>query len=83
MAFGRGEGGGARCEAAGLKKPRMYSLKYSEDIFGPTTTRMVADRSPAMKSGKSASAKPPGYAGGSIPDLSRHETPSPHRCASM
>jgi hypothetical protein len=42
----RGEGGAARCEAAGLGKPEVYSLEYIEDFFGPRTTQMVADRSP-------------------------------------
>ena len=28
------------------KKPEVYSLEYSEDFFGPSTTQMVADRSP-------------------------------------
>ena len=35
----------ARCEAAGLEKLEAYSLEYVED-FGPSTTQMVADRSP-------------------------------------
>ena len=35
----------ARCEAEGLEKPKVYSLKYIEDFFGPRTTQMVADRS--------------------------------------
>ena len=37
---------GARCEAAGPEKPEVYSLEYIEDVFGPSTTQMVADRSP-------------------------------------
>jgi hypothetical protein len=37
---------GARCEAAGPEKPEVYSLEYIEDFFGPSTTQMVADRSP-------------------------------------
>jgi hypothetical protein len=41
----RGEGGAARCEAAGLGKPEVYSLEYILDFFGPRTTQMVADRS--------------------------------------
>ena len=27
-------------------KPEAYSLEYVEDFFGPSTTQMVADRSP-------------------------------------
>jgi len=42
----RGEGGAARCEAAGLKKPEAYSLEYVEDIFWLRTTQMVSGRSP-------------------------------------
>jgi len=42
----RGEGGAARCEAAGPEKPEAYSLEYVEDFFGPRTMQMVADRSP-------------------------------------
>ena len=42
----RGEGGAARCEAAGPEKPEVYSLEYIEDFFWPSTTQMVADRSP-------------------------------------
>jgi hypothetical protein len=41
-----GEGGVARCEAAGLEKPEAYSLEYGEDFFLPRTTQMVSDRSP-------------------------------------
>ena len=29
----RGEGGAARCEAAGLGKPEVYSLEYIDDFF--------------------------------------------------
>ena len=36
----------ARCEAAGLEKPEVYSLEYSEDFFRPRTTQMAADHSP-------------------------------------
>jgi hypothetical protein len=36
----------ARCEAAGLEKPEVYSLEHIEDFFGPSTTQMGADRSP-------------------------------------
>ena len=32
---------GARCEAAGLEKPEVYSLKYIEDVFEPSTTQVV------------------------------------------
>jgi hypothetical protein len=42
----RGEGGAARCEAAGPEKPEVYALAYSEGFFGRNTTQMVADRSP-------------------------------------
>ena len=35
-----------RGEAAGLKNVEAYSLEYVEDCFGPTTTRMPADRFP-------------------------------------
>jgi hypothetical protein len=42
----RGEGGAARCEAAGPEKPEVYLPEYIEDCFGPRTTQMVADRSP-------------------------------------
>ena len=42
----RGEGGAARCEAAGQEKPEVYLLEYIEDCFGPSTTQMAADRSP-------------------------------------
>ena len=41
----RGEGGAARCAAAGLKKPEAYSQEYIEEFFGPSTTQMVADHS--------------------------------------
>jgi hypothetical protein len=34
------------CEAAGPEKPEVYSLEYSEDFFEPSTTQMIADRSP-------------------------------------
>jgi len=27
-------------------KPEVYLLEYIEDFFGPSTTQMVADRSP-------------------------------------
>jgi hypothetical protein len=40
------QGGAARCEAAGPEKPEEYSLEYIEDFFGPSTTQMLADRSP-------------------------------------
>ena len=33
-------------EAAGPEKPEVYSLEYMEDFSGPSTTQMVADRSP-------------------------------------
>ena len=46
IAFERGEGDAARCEAAGPEKPEAYSLGYIEDFFGPSTTQMVADLSP-------------------------------------
>jgi len=42
----RGEGGAARCEAAGMGKPEAYSLEYVEDFFQPRTTQKVSDRSP-------------------------------------
>ena len=42
----RGEGGAARCEAAGPEKSEAYSLEYGEDLFGPRTMQMVVDRSP-------------------------------------
>jgi hypothetical protein len=42
----RGEGGAARCEAAGRGKAEVYSLEYIEDFFGMSTMEMVADRSP-------------------------------------
>ena len=42
----RGEGDAGRCEAAGSKKPEAYSLKYVEDLFGPSTTQMPADHLP-------------------------------------
>jgi hypothetical protein len=29
-----------------LEKPEAYSLEYGEDVFEPSTTQMVADRSP-------------------------------------
>jgi hypothetical protein len=29
-----------------LKKPEAYSLEYVEDVFGPRTTQMSADRLP-------------------------------------
>lgn len=47
----RGEGGAARCEAAGPEKPEVYSLEYIEDIFGPRTMQMAVDRSPQQKEG--------------------------------
>ena len=43
---GRGEGGAAKCEAAGPEKPEVYSLEYIEDFFVPRTTQMVVDHSP-------------------------------------
>jgi len=43
---GRGEGGAARCEAAGPEKLEVDSLEYIEDFFGPRTMQMVSDRSP-------------------------------------
>ena len=46
LASWRGEGGAARCKAAGLETPEVYSLEYVEDFSGPRTTQMVADRSP-------------------------------------
>ncbi len=42
----RGEGGAARCEAAGSEKLEAYSLDYVEDFSGPSTTQIVADHSP-------------------------------------
>jgi 5-hydroxyisourate hydrolase len=42
----RGEGGAVRCKAAGPKTPEVYSLEYIEDVFGPRTMQMAADRSP-------------------------------------
>jgi hypothetical protein len=42
----RGEGGAARCKAAGPEKPEAYSLEYVEDFFGLRTTQMVANHSP-------------------------------------
>ena len=39
----RGKGAAGRCEAAGSKKPRAYSLEYVEDFFEPRTTQMLAD----------------------------------------
>ncbi|MGH7221006.1 MAG: hypothetical protein ACREI1_11850, partial [Nitrospiraceae bacterium] len=42
----RGEGDAGRCEAAGSKKPEAYSLEYVEDLIGPRTTLMPADRLP-------------------------------------
>jgi hypothetical protein len=42
----RGKGAAGRCEAAGSKKPEAYSLEYVEDVFGPRTTQMPADRLP-------------------------------------
>ena len=37
----RGEGGAARCEAAGLGKPEVYSLEYIEDFFGRERRRWL------------------------------------------
>jgi hypothetical protein len=42
----RGKRDAGRCEAAGSKKPEAYSLEYVEDVFGPRTTQMPADRLP-------------------------------------
>jgi hypothetical protein len=42
----RRKGGATRCEAAGQEKPKVYSLEYMKDFFGPRTTQPVADRSP-------------------------------------
>jgi hypothetical protein len=42
----RGKGDAGRCEAAGSKKPEAYSLEYVEDVFGPRTTQMPANRLP-------------------------------------
>jgi hypothetical protein len=42
----RGEGGAARCEAAGSEKPEAYSPEYVEDFFGLRMTQMGADHSP-------------------------------------
>jgi hypothetical protein len=33
-------------ETAGPEKPKVYSLEYIENFFGPSTTQMVTDRSP-------------------------------------
>jgi hypothetical protein len=31
---------------AGPEKPEVYSLEYMEDFFEPSTTQMIAGRSP-------------------------------------
>jgi hypothetical protein len=33
----------------GQENPEVYSLEYIEDLFGPRTTQMAADRSPQQK----------------------------------
>lgn len=49
LPFVAGEGGAARCEAAGPEKPEVYSPEYIEDFFGLRTTQMAADRSSQWK----------------------------------
>ena len=74
----RGEGGAARCKAAGPEKPEVYSLKYIEDFFGPRTTQMswIVRRNRTVNVGQAPRRRAVPMSRGARPRKRRSENPA-------